>query len=154
MIEELKELLEMQKEFDKAVLKKYGIEIYPYEEMRIALGVELGELMQEFPSKFKFWKKSAIDNRKKGLEEYVDCLSFKLSIYNYKQGNLKGIDCNYNHYKLDGLTLYDAMKYTLELDSLNTFFELGHKLGFTWEEIYVAYKKKHQIKYERLKNGY
>lgn len=37
---------------------------------------------------------------------------------------------------------------------LGHLFILGNKLGFTWSEIYEAYKAKNAVNYERLKNGY
>ena len=33
-------------------------------------------------------------------------------------------------------------------------FDIGNNLGFTWDEIYKAYKAKNQVNYERLANGY
>ena len=40
---------------------------YPENKMSIALFVELGELMNELPTYFKHWKKSAVDNKEKAL---------------------------------------------------------------------------------------
>jgi len=51
MIDQLKEMLEMQKMLDASIFAKHGIKSYPYENMRIALFVELGELLNELPSK-------------------------------------------------------------------------------------------------------
>lgn len=156
MINQLKELLEMQKALDEAILKERGIKEYPYENMRIALFVELGELMNEFPSKFKHWKKNAIDNHEKGLEEYVDCLHFKLSIYNYEY-TCKDIFHDlpdYNKCIQKAPCLRTLIEISFEFSDFNSFFVLGNILGFTWEEIYNAYKKKNQVNYERLKNGY
>lgn len=61
MLEQLKELLEMQKTLDESILKEHG-NVYDEEiaeKMKVALFVELGELMNEFPTKFKHWKKTA-----------------------------------------------------------------------------------------------
>lgn len=163
MLDQLKELLEMQRVLDENILKAKGITEYPLENMKIALFVELGELMNEFPTKFKHWKSSAVDNREKGLEEYVDCLHFALSITNAKVTLAK-----YEHYFReyektstwleDTFELLDDVLYDLSeeyyADLLDDLFRVGNYLGFTWEEIYEAYKKKNAVNYERLKNGY
>ena len=83
MLDQLKELLEMQRVLDESIFKEHGITEYPLENMKLALFDELGELLHEFPTKYKHWKKSAVDNREKGLEEYVDVLHFMLSLCNY-----------------------------------------------------------------------
>ena len=72
MLEQLNELLEMQYALDEAILKEHG-NVYDEkiaEQMKIALFVELGEMMNELPTKFKCWKKTAKDNKEKALVEY------------------------------------------------------------------------------------
>ena len=49
---------------------------------------ELGELMNELPTYFKYWKKTSADNKEKALEEYVDCLHFAVSLLNYYLQNI------------------------------------------------------------------
>ena len=52
MLEQLKELLEMQRVLDEVILKEHG-NIYDEkiaDQMKIALFVELGELMNEMPT--------------------------------------------------------------------------------------------------------
>lgn len=156
MLDQLKELLEMQKALDKAMLKERGIEKYPSDEMRIALFVELGELMNELPSRFKVWKKSPVDNREKALEEYADCLAFKMSIYNHSYTD-KWCDnalFKYNECIAETSSLFELIDISFNVSTLSTFFALGNKLGFTWEEVYQAYKKKNQVNYESLTKGY
>lgn len=163
MIEQLKELLEMQKALDDAFMKSNGL-VYDEQiadNMRVALIVEVGELMNEFPTKFKHWKKTAIDNREKGLIEFVDCLHFVLSLFNYEKpafstcleydrnNELK----NGNDSLYENLSLITSVDYQSETKILY-LFELGNYLGFTWEEIYQAYKAKNEVNYERIKNGY
>ena len=79
----LAELSNMQQYLDLSIYKEKGITEYPKKEVMVALIVELGELMNEFPTKFKYWKDTAKDNYQKGLVEYVDCLHFALSLTNY-----------------------------------------------------------------------
>ncbi|WP_407453525.1 dUTP diphosphatase [Methanobrevibacter sp.] len=160
MLDQLKELLEMQRVLDESIFNAKGITEYPLDNMKVALFVELGELMNEFPTKFKHWKSSAVDNREKGLVEYVDCLHFALSLTNYYGTDIVGYELDYNHpynkYLLNGhftlSQMLDCVNY--ETTPLNDIFELGNYFGFTWDEIYSAYKKKNAVNYERLRNNY
>lgn len=133
---------------------------YPENKMSIALFVELGELMNELPTYFKHWKKSAVDNKEKALEEYVDCLHFAVSLLNYNE-----IDINftYNDYFPDS-NPYSRDNIFTELItiasmsgfdySIKKLFALGHRFGFTWDEIYEMYLKKNKINHERQNGGY
>lgn len=161
MLDQLKELIKMQKTLDENILKGHGITKYPLANRKIALITELGELMNEFPTRFKDWKKTAKDNREKGLVEYVDCLHFALSLeahFNNLAINIDEIEdySNCNYEDID-FSLCEIGAFLLEDDTLcilESLFNIGNNLGFTWEEIYKAYKEKNQVNYERLKNGY
>ena len=165
MLEQLEELLEMQKVLDEAILKEHG-NVYDEkiaEQMKIALFVELGELMNEMPTKFKHWKKTAKDNREAALVEYVDALHFALSLTNHSKAQGEFDDCYESYSDLVHLDyswiLYSIMNECFDETSnlnmiLGHLFILGNKLGFTWDEIYKAYKDKNAINYERLKSGY
>lgn len=161
MIKQLLELLEMQRTLDNAILVKKGVIEYPLEKMKIALFVELGELMNEFSTKFKYWKSSAVDNREKGLIEYVDCLHFVLSLCTQQK------DFTTNGLEFDNCKLYgkDSLARFLIFIGLQVehgnyktalydLFKIGNDLGFSWQEIYDAYMKKNKINYERLRSGY
>lgn len=164
MIEQLKELLTMQKALDAAIFRDKGITAYPVDNMKIALFVELGEMMNEFPTKFKHWKKSAVDNREKGLEEYVDALHFMLSLYNhYCDIEILDEDPTF-HYEsnLDLLAGFgDLVNYLVRCveqcdggNGIKALFEIGNFLEFEWEEIYEAYMNKNSVNHQRNKNGY
>lgn len=164
MLEQLKELLEMQRVLDDAILKKHG-NVYDEkiaEQIKIALFVELGELMNELPSYFKHWKKTAKDNREKALVEYVDALHFALSLFNYNRYVVSEKIHDYHKIHDSHNVLYTSrtirgcLENIVFLDSykLTVLFELGNLLGFTWEEIYEAYKQKNAVNYERLKSNY
>lgn len=162
MIYQLKRLLEMQKTLDSNIFKEKGIKEYPLENMKIALFVELGELMNELPTKFKYWKATAVDNREKALVEYVDCLHFALSI-TYHQNVIKTdeefkdwLDYDTRGELADEYTMAELLENIVgsKVSKLSYLLTLGNKLGFTWEEIYNAYIEKNRVNYERLKNGY
>lgn len=164
MIDQLKELLEMQRVLDENILRNKGIREYPKENMQIALFVELGELMNELPTLFKHWKSSAVDNREKALVEYVDCLHFALSLTNNigeafdKDLSLSPDIYNYNSHTvtlLAEMKISSLMKNIIQFEgNLSYLFGLGVKLGFEWDEIYNAYKDKNAINYQRLKENY
>lgn len=161
MLEQLKELLEMQRVLDDAILKEHG-KVYDEtiaEQNKTALFVELGEMMNELETLFKHWKKKPKYNREKALVEYVDALHFALSLFNHYD---MGQEFDYNASKPKNYqSLYHiiALLITeLEYDNISHellyLFKIGNYLGFTWEEIYNAYKAKNEVNYERLKNGY
>ena len=160
--EELKELYIDFDEYLRKVEKINGI-IVTYEDQRIPLFVELGELLNEFPTKFKYWRQSAKDNRDNGLEEFADCLNIILGMMSFS--DLKSIKMN-----LDIMTeifikdnndiyynIYSIIDISYKRNPISQFYNLiaiGYKLGFTWEEIYKASKNKIKIINERLDNGY
>lgn len=161
MLDQLKELLEMQRVLDDAILTEHG-EIYNEEiaeNIKIALFVELGEMMNELPTKFKHWKSTAKDNREKALEEYVDALHFALSLFNHYQME-QAFDYNaskpksYQSLYCIIASLITELEYDEASYVLLYLFKIGNYLGFTWEEIYNAYKAKNAVNYERLRNGY
>ena len=158
MIEQLKEMFEMQKDFDNQVLSKLGKE-YDFEiasKMEIALFVELGELMQELPSYFKFWKQNKQDNRDRALEEYVDALKCLLSLASFYN-----IDVTRFYPYETGRFITDISPYLVNImnntsyhNGLESLFVIGKNIGFTWKEIYETFKKKHAINLKRLEEGY
>ena len=137
--------------------KSYSI---PENKMSIALFVELGELMNELPTYFKHWKKSAVDNKEKALEEYVDCLHFAVSLLNYNEIDINFTynDCfpDSNPYSRDNIftELITIASMSGFDHSIKKLFALGHRFGFTWDEIYEMYLKKNKINHERQNGGY
>ena len=129
---------------------------YPENKMSIALFVELGELMNELPTYFKHWKKSAVDNKEKALEEYVDCLHFAVSLLNYNEIDINFTYTDSNPYSRDNIfTELITIASMSGFDySIKKLFALGHRFGFTWDEIYEMYLKKNKINHERQNGGY
>lgn len=164
MLKQLEELLKLQKELDEAILKEQGIvwDEKIEEQTKVALFVELGELMNEMPTKFKHWKKTAVDNREKALIEYADALHFALSLTNYSHSKGKYDDCYESYSDLIHLNyswilnciIWECDENSRTNQILGHLFILGNKLGFTWDEIYNAYKRKYVINCMRLSGGY
>lgn len=173
------ELLEMQQVLDEKILKEHGKEEYPEDEIKLALFTELGEFLQEVPEVFKYWKKTAVNDREKALEEYADVLHFALSLANHNAGtiieNLKWLE---NHkmlkhstfyYSSDAITYSDYWKERSSAEAVHEIiinivnglyepisgvFQLGNYFGFTWNEVYKAYMDKNSVNHIRVEEGY
>ncbi|QBJ83540.1 dUTP diphosphatase [Bacillus subtilis] len=106
------------------------------------------------------------------LEEYVDCLHFILSIGNRLGWNDTGTidDVVVQHLISDkgfdtaktfscllsisyGFHFSNVEKRTY-ISLFTTFFELGNKLGFKWEQIEAAYMEKNAVNHQRQQEGY
>jgi dimeric dUTPase (all-alpha-NTP-PPase superfamily) len=124
---------------------------------------EIGELTHELKGDWCWWKKSQKPvDRNKVLEELVDVFHFVL-IYELLYGS-KGYltDCSskYNYFPIVqmniGFGLANAMIFLLKLADgrLMYLLALSEHLGFSLEEIYIAYMRKNAINHERLESGY
>lgn len=164
---ELAELLAMQEELDRAILKEQGIASYPKENIQMALFVELAEMLNELPTLFKYWKKKAKDNREKALVEYVDALHFAMSLTNEDADEIviSGETLGEIQYKFtyggkwttrNKVSLIRMCIRFMEQSpwKVGYLFKIGLLLDFTWDEIYKAYKGKNTVNYQRLKEGY
>lgn len=173
------ELLEMQQVLDEKILKEHGKEEYPEDEIKLALFTELGEFLQEVPEVFKYWKKTAVNNREKALEEYADILHFALSLANHNAGtiienlkwleNRKMLKHSTFYYSSDAITYSDYWKekssaeavHEIIINVVNGLYEpisgvftLGNYFGFTWDEVYKAYMDKNSVNHIRVEEGY
>ena len=161
----IKKMLEVQKELDKANMKKSGLNEYPLEMVQTAYRVELGELLQEW-KQFKFWKinKGEID-RDKMLEEWADCMHFALSL-DYNNYPLNSTD-HYNEILINHLEKFiknietwdiylilNSCFYVGKVKILENTLKLGLKLGYTLEELEQAYWRKNKINWGRIEGGY
>lgn len=178
----LSKLFEMQRKLDEHIEKEHPRK--PGEDRLakkiLALQVELGELSNEWRG-FKFWSKDqkprtfSFGARNHGeairnplLEEYVDCLHFILSIaieLGYKAEDLYVWD-----EELEGETVdvfIELMYWTSRISSNDKFkrraafrtvcyifFNLGERLGFTWDQVEQAYLEKNKINHHRQEVGY
>ena len=141
----LRELLKKQEELDGIILERAGIKKYPYESMKLALLVELGELANEVQS-FKHWKQHKEINRENQLNQFPDEFldNFSISISIYKRSN-KEINQGF-------LQVY---KFVLQGYSiLLSVIGLGLRLGITLEEMEQSYLKKYETNIKRQQEGY
>lgn len=160
---DLLKLFEAQAILDNKIVEEKGLQDdYLLNKKILALLVELGELANELPEKFKFWANKN-NNHKKALEEYVDCLHFILSIGNslgcrsVKSNQLARLPNATDQFNLVFYSvsyLYDFKGETAYKRAFMTFLGLGDLLGFTQKEVEEAYYKKNEINHERQANGY
>lgn len=158
----LRGLLRKQEELDGIILERAGIKKYPYESMKLALLVELGELANEVQS-FKHWKQHKEINRGKVLEEFADCLHFALSLENQLNqipdemlDNPKlFITENKKHDKnINGVFLKTYRLVVRDYPILSLVIGLGLRLGITLEEMEQSYLKKYETNIKRQQEGY
>lgn len=170
-IEQARQMLEMQRNLDEKIFKEFGL--YGYADSRLDYGSaildEVGELNHELKPDWCWWKKNVGKvNRERVLEELVDIVHFMLSyaIYLFENAEvwdririepLERFSEGYDSW----LEVKDCNKWYVDellrrLDGYPGcyFFELVHKLGFTWTDVYEAYMKKNAVNLERLENGY
>lgn len=163
--DELKQIWEMQKELDKRIHDKMGLsESETIDKRKIALIVELGEMLQEMPSVFKYWKRGAVDNREKALAEYIDVLHFALSLTNKNTldsiiKSITGNDGLFWEFVISNIkceSYYSIVKdmFQTNIDILLVVIYVGIISNFTWSEIYQGYLAKNAINHERQDNNY
>lgn len=158
------ELFSMQRKLDAFIENNRGINSDVFIEKGLALTVELAELANETRC-FKYWSSKGTSEKAILLEEFVDSIHFLLSL-----GNEKGISIDewpeieiheeVNLSKLFLKTQQSILTYIQhpEVDKYNIVWQnysvLAYNLGFTLEDILVAYKLKNEKNYERQRTGY
>lgn len=163
----IKEMLQMQKKLDEAIMSEYELTEIDEENLRMAILDEVGELTHELKGEWCWWKKtqSPVD-KEKVLGELVDVWHFVLNYQNHFNGGENGIlnalmfkrnsDNIFkllmtNEYKLSE-TLTDLA--TLNIYKMERLIAITEYLGFTIEQVYEAYCDKNKINYQRLNEGY
>lgn len=157
----IKEMLQMQKKLDEAIMKEYELTEITREQLEMAILDEVGELTHELKGEWCWWKKTqAPVDEEKVLGELVDILHFVLSYtYNYSDVRFTHLDWivvkGINTCKKEGLACSLAniinAQYT---DKLFYLIAVSLYLGFTIEQVYEAYCEKNKINYQRLEEGY
>jgi dimeric dUTPase (all-alpha-NTP-PPase superfamily) len=155
-----------QLELEKFVCQNIGMEwdefsSVPMTDKRVfAFKVELAEFANE-TAWFKYWKQSHIINRENTLEEFADCIHFMVAIglhrkYNqfvpaleWEQWVERSDDFLYTAIMENGIASSGNWKRCFE-----QLLAIGIKLGFTLEEIELAYLLKNQKNIERQTQKY
>ena len=151
---------EIQRCLDDRIKKDHGVPDDIVDLKIAAFKVELAELANETKF-FKFWSNKPMSSREVILEEFVDGIHFLLSIAIERKWDL--------YVKEVKAHSVDKEKFYVEL--FNDLFEaefrssgewnrmfkyylaIGHKLGFTEEDISVAYVKKNEKNHQRQNTG-
>mgnify|MGYP003298012911 FL=1 len=163
----IKEMLQMQKKLDEAIMKEYGLTEIDEENLRMAILDEVGELTHELKGNWCWWKKTQapVDNDKV-LGELVDIWHFVLSYQNHfnfgeearlsylneeelSNGMLKRLRT-----KKSNLSKVLTRLVIFESSIIPVSIAITEYIGFTIEQVYEAYCDKNKINYQRLKEGY
>lgn len=154
------EMLKMQEALDKSVIEEKNVNPTLIQR-RVALMDEVGELIHELKSDWCWWKDSQkpID-RQRVLEELVDVWHFALGIEIVKQTisrafmnvYIQAVERQYTLGEVNVYKLLTSIKFSYVC--IGDIFHITWALGFTIEQVFEEYKRKNQINYERLANGY
>jgi dimeric dUTPase (all-alpha-NTP-PPase superfamily) len=160
---QLTKLFTMQRELDLFIQNNREQKTDVFQEKGLALLVELAELANETRC-FKFWSTKGPSEDAVILEEYVDSIHFLLSL-----GIEKDLDIlvNWPEGEVEGeltqlfLETTGAIHRFLHELTMNTYKQvwihygaIAKKLGFTNEDIIIAYLAKNEENYNRQKTGY
>lgn len=163
----IKEMLQMQKKLDEAIMEEYGLTEIDEENLRMAILDEVGELTHELKANWCWWKKTqAPVDKQKVLGELVDIWHFVLSYQNHfnfgeearlsylneeelSNGMLKRLRT-----KKSNLSKVLTRLVIFESSIIPVLIAISEYLGFTIEQVYECYCYKNKINYQRLKEGY
>ena len=159
----IKEMLQMQKKLDEAIMEEYGLNEIDEENLRMAILDEVGELTHELKANWCWWKKTqAPVDKQKVLGELVDIWHFVLSYQNHfnfgeearlsylneeelSNGMLKRLRT-----KKSNLSKVLTRLVIFESSIIPVLIAITEYLGFTIEQVYEAYGDKNKINYQRL----
>ena len=159
----LKELYSLQKGLDKEIAEKHNVTYEStFEKRLLALFVELGEFANETRC-FKFWSLKGPSEKDVILDEYADAIHFFLSL-----GLAIGIDDFHFSFLKDEKTLSQAIlgvyEKVLEFDkdrneeryrnAFQSFLDLLPLMGYGFQDMEEAYKKKLAVNYKRQETHY
>lgn len=161
----IKELLDKQRELDMYIFKEKGLGD-PYdkkwiESRKLALLVEIGELANATRC-FKYWSNKGPEPKERILDEMADCLHFILSLLNYDYESY-AVETTLNEHFLRSnnknlISKFNRMYYwTVTGEYGMVLLQLGYiceTLGFTAQDLELAYLKKHEENYKRQQEGY
>ncbi|WP_227936644.1 dUTP diphosphatase [Alkalihalobacillus deserti] len=161
---DIKSLFSIQKQLNDRIIAEHQLAGQDlFQEKLLAFIVEVGELANETRC-FKYWSRKPSSERTIILEEYVDGLHFALTLglsLGYTEVILKDEfeqkEKLTDHF-LDVLNLAQQLGLNQSQEQfqqfIDSFFALGHKLSFTYDEMEKAYLEKNKVNHERQDNGY
>ncbi len=155
---------EKQKELDAFIKDNAEInsEQRYWEDRIIALMVELGEVSNEIRF-FKYWSKKPASEKEVIIDELVDCLHFAFSLGNTLENKqwVIGMDDMKRpmpiiYFELIGKLqrLVNEKDVILFRSMLFNLCEIAFHLGYSMEDIEVAYDIKNKVNYDRQNSGY
>lgn len=162
----LSEIFDQQIKLDQHIHSNHHLSYADvFDELKLALAVELGELANEVRC-FKFWSFKQPSAKDVILEEYVDGIHFITSLAVAK--NVKNYDqwlINVDSKQIDKKEItilfnqlfghVNRLKNKLNIVKwYKNYIKLGYALGFNFDEIKAAYTKKNQINHQRQNNNY
>lgn len=157
-------MLKAQKELDSKMMAKGGIECYPFDMVKTAYLVELGEMLNEWQG-FKYWKSNKKVSKKDLLIEFADCLHFALSIHNnYEAMQIFYTESYWENFFTRHNELIKARQDKLYSNIFNAFnitpsllvdlLTLAYSMDISMDELERAYYYKYNINLERVNGGY
>ncbi|GAE34086.1 dUTP diphosphatase [Halalkalibacter akibai] len=159
---DIQTLFAIQKQLNDRIIEEHHLANQDlFKEKLLAFIVEIGELANETRC-FKYWSRKSSSERAVILEEYVDGLHFALTLGLTLETTSVIVPDKHEPKEtlteqfLDIIHLSQRLEHNPQLFQafLNSFFALGAKLGFTYEEIEGAYLEKNKVNHERQDNGY
>ena len=159
----LTKLFSMQRELDAYIQQNRLEQTDVFLEKALALLIELAELANETRC-FKFWSQKGPSADEVILEEYVDSIHFLLSLgiekgfddlEEWPQGEVGGeltqlfLETNGSIHRF----LLDTTRESYAAIWIN-YGAVARSLGFTNDEIILAYLKKNEENYTRQNSGY
>lgn len=161
----IERLFSLQEALDRKIETQHGLQNENLVEKKIlALLVEVGELANETKC-FKFWSLKPSAPIDVILEEYVDGVHFILSLglelgIAPEQFELRDIQGEISLTE-QFLNVFAAINIYKDNQSVSTYIKLfnqyiylGQLLGFTNEQVEMAYFSKNEVNHERQKQGY
>jgi dimeric dUTPase (all-alpha-NTP-PPase superfamily) len=161
---DIQTLFKIQKQLNDRIINEHQLnEEDLFKEKLLAFIVEIGELANETRC-FKYWSRKPSSERSIILEEYVDGLHFALTLGLALDQTTISEKKEYVQKESVTEQFLDVLHFAHQLKEnqsqdlfqpfMDSFFSLGHKLGFTYEEIEKAYLLKNKVNHERQDNGY
>lgn len=161
---DIQTLFSIQKQLNDRIVEEHklvGQDLF--QEKLLAFIVEVGELANETRC-FKYWSRKSSSERGVILEEYVDGLHFALTLglsLGYTTVLVKEefeLQEKVTDHFLAVLNLAQQLDSNQSLEHfqqfMDSFFALGKKLGFTYDEMEKAYLEKNKVNHERQNSGY